>query len=86
MHFSVVTMAERPDLIEASDALGDVWPKYNNHGDVMNEWFWRVKEELPEFQLLFVEDDSGEVSRVDARCRFAGTARSPGSPMASMAH
>jgi GNAT superfamily N-acetyltransferase len=27
----------------------------------MNEWFWRVKPELPEFQLLFVDQSAGEI-------------------------
>lgn len=61
MPVSIFTMADRPDLIEPSDALGSVWPAYNNHGDVMNEWFWRVKPELPELQLLLVEEGTDEV-------------------------
>lgn len=61
MRFSIATMADRPDLVEASEALGGVWPRYNGHGDVMNKLFWRVRPELPQFQVLVVDDVTGEV-------------------------
>lgn len=41
--------------------LDEVWPEYNNHGDVMEKCFGRVEPELPEFQLVLVDGDTGEV-------------------------
>ena len=58
---TVTTMAERPDLIAPSDELSSLWPAYNGHGKVMNQFFWRVKGELPEFQVLLVDDATDRV-------------------------
>lgn len=41
--------------------LDEVWPEYNNHGEVMVQHFGRVEPELPEFQMLLVNEDKDEV-------------------------
>jgi hypothetical protein len=49
---------ERPDLVEAAWALmRDVLPEYNNHGDVLNRYWPRLTDELPEFQFHLVDGD-----------------------------
>jgi hypothetical protein len=70
----VATAAERPELIDrAWEATSDVIPEYNNHGDVLNRYWGRLTEELPEFQFHLVDGDE-PVAR--ARCipvRWDGT-------------
>jgi hypothetical protein len=39
MALRLVTHAERPELRELAPAAEKVWPEYNLHGDVMNEWW-----------------------------------------------
>lgn len=52
----VVTVAERPDLLEpAWELTKDVLPEYNNHGDVLNRYWPRLTEERPEFQFHLVD-------------------------------
>src|SRR5262249_54712074 len=55
---SVATVAERPELLEpAWLAVQDVLPEYNNHGDVLNVYWGRLTDELPEFQFHLVHDE-----------------------------
>jgi len=55
------TVAERPDLTDpAWERTSDVFPEYNNHGDVLNRYWGRLIEELPDFQFHIVADD-GEI-------------------------
>jgi hypothetical protein len=60
----VFTAAERPDLLEpAWEATRDALPEYNNHGDVLNEYWPRLVDELPEFQFHVVGDDDAILAR-----------------------
>jgi RimJ/RimL family protein N-acetyltransferase len=55
------SVAERPDLAEpAWELTRDVFPEYNNHGDVLNRYWGRLTEELPDFQFHLVGDE-GEI-------------------------
>lgn len=46
---AVATVADRPDLIEpAWQCTRDLMPEYNNHGEVVNEYWPRLTEERPE--------------------------------------
>ena len=56
MTVRVVTWAERPDLAERGPASEDVWPEYNRHGDVVEDWWTPLLEELPEYQLALFDD------------------------------
>ena len=47
MAFTMHTAAERPDLWERGLDSATVWPEYNLHGDVLNQW-WRYLDEEPE--------------------------------------
>ena len=61
-----VTVAERPDLIEpAAELTEDTLPEYNKHGDVLEVYWERLTEELPEFQFHLV----GEGDEILARAR-----------------
>ncbi len=60
-----MTVTERPDLTEpASERTNDVFPEYNNHGDVLNRYWGRLTEELPDFQFHLVGDDDEILARV----------------------
>lgn len=60
----VVTVAERPDLIEPGwERTRDVIPEYNNHGDVLNRYWGRLTEERPDFQFHLVGDGDEILAR-----------------------
>jgi hypothetical protein len=57
-----VTCAERPDLwAHAEEEITDVWPEYNVHGDVLNEYWGRLEEEFADFQFVLQDDDADVV-------------------------
>jgi hypothetical protein len=62
---SVLTWAERPDLAERGPASEEVWPEYNRHGDVFDDWWSPLLEELPEFQFALY-DDAADVVLAEA--------------------
>jgi hypothetical protein len=72
---NVYTYAERPDLAEpVYEAIADTFPEYNNHGDVLNEYWGGLTEKFPEFQFHIVDDDERPLAR--GRClpvRWDGT-------------
>ena len=55
------TAAERPDLWERGIESADVWPEYNLHGDVLNQWWGLLDEELPELQFVLHDDETDTV-------------------------
>ena len=55
------TAAERPDLWERGIPSESVWPEYNLHGDVLNEWWGYLDEELAEFQFVLYDETTDEV-------------------------
>jgi hypothetical protein len=57
---SVSTAAERPDLAERGLGGTEVWPEYNLHGDVVNQWWGSLGTELTDLQLL-LHDETGAV-------------------------
>src|SRR5881296_1696784 len=60
----IATAAERPELLEpAWERTRDTLPEYNNHGDVLNEYWPRLTEELPAFQFNLVGDDDEILAR-----------------------
>jgi hypothetical protein len=57
-----VTCAERPDLWQRSDdEITGVWPEYNMHGDVLNEYWGRLEEEFADFQFVLHNEESDAV-------------------------
>jgi hypothetical protein len=62
----VVTVAARPELVEPGwERTSDVLPEYNSHGDILNRYWGRLTEELPQFQFHLV----GESDEILARAR-----------------
>jgi GNAT superfamily N-acetyltransferase len=58
------TVAERPELSDPGwERTKDVLPEYNNNGDVLNRYWGRLTEELPEFQFHVVGDDDAILAR-----------------------
>jgi len=57
----LLTWAERPDLAERGPASEAVWPEYNRHGDVFDEWWTPLLEELPEFQFALYDEHADVV-------------------------
>jgi hypothetical protein len=55
------TAAERPDLWERGIESSDVWPEYNLHGDVLNQWWGLLEVELPELQFVLHDDETDMV-------------------------
>jgi hypothetical protein len=60
----IATAAERPELLgPAWDRTRDTLPEYNNHGDVLNEYWPRLTEERPDFQFHLTGDDDEILAR-----------------------
>ena len=53
---SMHTAAERPDLWERGIDSASVWPEYNLHGDVLNQWWGLLDVELADFQFVLYDE------------------------------
>jgi hypothetical protein len=53
---TIHTAAERPDFWERGLDSAAVWPEYNLHGDVLNQWWGLLDVELPQFQFVLHDD------------------------------
>ena len=60
MQITVVTLAERPDLIGPMWQLPSTWPEYMLHDPVADVCFDQLPTTFPEYQLVAV-DESGTV-------------------------
>ncbi len=58
---SLHTAAERPDLWERGISSASVWPEYNMHGDVLNEWWGQLDVELADYQFVLYDADADTV-------------------------
>ena len=61
MPLTMYTAAERPDLWERGIESATVWPEYNLHGDVLNQWWGHLDEELRDYQFVLYDDVVDEV-------------------------
>jgi hypothetical protein len=61
MTFTMYTASERPDLWERGIPSEAVWPEYNLHGDVLNRWWGRLDDELPDYQFVLYDEALDEV-------------------------
>ena len=62
MSINVYTCAERPDLWEqADDEITDVWPTYNEHGDVVGRYWSRLGADFRDFQFVLYDEERGLV-------------------------
>jgi GNAT superfamily N-acetyltransferase len=57
----VFTWAERPDLAERGPDSAEVWPEYNHHGDVFDDWWEPLLDELPEYQFALYDEEADVV-------------------------
>jgi len=61
---NLATAAERPELLgPAWERTRDTLPEYNNHGDVLNEYWPRLTAERPAFQFHLIDDDDEILAR-----------------------
>ena len=61
MTVQLLTWAERPDLAARGPASDAVWPEYNLHADVFDDWWAPLLDELPEFQFAVYDDEADVV-------------------------
>jgi len=57
----VFTYAERPDLADRTDEIGDVFPEFIHHADVTVVHWHRLRAELPELQLVLYDEERDAV-------------------------
>lgn len=61
--FTVVTLDDRPDLIDAADKLASqtgAWPEFMLHYLVASKYFWRLYDTFPAYQIALL-DQKGEM-------------------------
>lgn len=61
---SIVTLAERPDLVDAMWAMPNPWPTYMRHDPVAHLFFDRLPEAFGEFQLLALDERGAIVAKI----------------------
>jgi hypothetical protein len=58
----VVRYTDRPELWERlSDLSSEVWPEYNLHGDVLNQYWNQLYTTFPEWQFVLFDAAAGQV-------------------------
>ena len=65
------TAAERPDLWERGIESAEVWPEYNLHGDVLNQWWGLLDQELADLQFVLHDDETDTVVAEGHTAAFA---------------
>jgi GNAT superfamily N-acetyltransferase len=61
MTVRLISWAERPDLAEPGPPAEAVWPEYNLYGDVFEDWWLPLLEELPDYQFALYDDAADAV-------------------------
>jgi hypothetical protein len=61
LRLSLHTAAERPDLWQRGIPSASVWPEYNMHGDVLNEWWGQLDERLADYQFVLYDAEADAV-------------------------
>ena len=62
MAFTVIRYSERHELWENSDAIShEVWPEYNQHGDLLGLYWGRLFEEFADYQFALFDGEADEV-------------------------
>jgi GNAT superfamily N-acetyltransferase len=62
----IVTLADRPDLLQAMWEMESPWPEFMHHDPVANRLFSQVPELFPEYQILAVDEANAVIGRVIA--------------------
>src|SRR2546421_2195137 len=84
---TVIRYSERPELWdEIANLSGEVWPTYNLHGDVLNRYWERLYDDLPDFQFVLYDDEADEVHAEghSAPCCWDGTSEGLGDGIDAM--
>jgi GNAT superfamily N-acetyltransferase len=54
----LIRYADQPELwTDTSDISDEVWPEYNKHGDVLNEYWARLPDDFPDHQFVLYEGE-----------------------------
>jgi len=61
---SVVTLEERPDLVEPMWAMPNTWPTFMQQDPVGGLFYGRLADTFPEYQLLALDDQGAIVGKV----------------------
>jgi hypothetical protein len=56
-----ITWEERPELADRGPRSEDVWPEYNLHGDVFDEWWAPLMVESPDLQFALYDTERDQV-------------------------
>lgn len=62
----IFSHAERPELVERRDELGDAWPQFMYEDPVANAYWDRQYEEFPDLQLYLVDEDDRYLAECNA--------------------
>jgi hypothetical protein len=58
----IVRYCERPELWDSTgDLFADVWPEYNQHGQVLNRYWGQLYDIFPEWQFFLCDPSNDEV-------------------------
>jgi len=63
---SIVTLAERPDLVEAMWSMPSTWPTFMLKDPISGLFFHRLPEMFPEHQLLALDEHGAAVGRINS--------------------
>jgi GNAT superfamily N-acetyltransferase len=62
MALTVVRYSSRPELWENTAAITrEVWPEYNQHGEVLDRYWGRLFDDFADFQFVLYDDQEREV-------------------------
>ncbi|MDX6706080.1 MAG: hypothetical protein QOI48_1926 [Solirubrobacteraceae bacterium] len=61
---SIVTLSERPDLIDAMWSMPNPWPTYMRKDPVANMFFDRLPEAFAEYQLLALDEQGAILGKI----------------------
>jgi GNAT superfamily N-acetyltransferase len=56
----VASYADRPDLAERTDEIGDVWPQFVHHARLNRHWH-RLRQDYLDFQLVVYDEETDEL-------------------------
>jgi GNAT superfamily N-acetyltransferase len=58
----VIRYSDRPELWDSIGGLSsEVWPEYNRHGDVLNQYWDQLYEAFPQWQFVLYDAGPGQV-------------------------
>ncbi len=62
----IVSLAERPDLIDAMWNMPNMWPTFMLHDPYGDLFFSRLTDVFPHFQLVAIDDDDAVVGKINS--------------------